>query len=297
MADGLLKAFWGSVRLYIADLDGDLGRSLVVHEPSTGNAFTLQDRGEKPDRTNAVVVFCTVPTETDHWKKRYDAFKALRDKGEAQLFVHPLHGSYIAKIGECRLMMSSETDGVTLSVEFIRDGDVVAVSDVGAGITPAAGPEAVSMAATDVDASLAELGLSSTVPAEAVVASEAWAEAEEPDSRTVFAELGSLVAKVEDEVVRLELLTDLDRWPAYRDMVILRAHLVDAAAAVASFSQQIAEYVVLRSIPARVLGAQIAGARYAEAFAKEFVLLNDLASPGLVPPGTYKVPVLTGGAR
>lgn len=297
MADGLLKAFWGSSRLYIADLDGDLGRSVVVHEPASGNAFTLQDRGEKPDRTNAVVVFCYVPTESDSWQKRYNAFKALRDKGEAQLFVHPLHGSYLAKIGECRLMMSSETDGVTLSVEFIRDGDVIAVADVGAGITPAAGPEAVAMAATDADASLAERGLSSTVPTEAAAASAAWAEAEEPDSRTVFAELGSLVAKVEEEVVRLELMTNLDNWDAFRDFTILRAHLVDAAAAVASFSQQIAEYVVLRAIPARVLGAQLAGARYAEDFAKEFVLLNDLTSPGLVPPGTYKVPVIAGGSR
>jgi prophage DNA circulation protein len=290
MASNLLKAFFGEVRLYLADLDSDVGRSLVVHEPARGDQFEVQDRGLQLRRSSCEVVFCPVPREKDHHLTRYDAFLKLIEGGKPQVFTHPIRGSYRARVGECREMLSDAQE-IRLSVEFVQVEPPIQVFNVTAGASPIAGPEAVEVEAAKADQELAAAGLASSVPAAAQSTVEGWTEGE-ADSRAVYLEAASLSSQIETDIVELELTAQLDRWPIYRQMVILRARVLDAAEASASETARVFDFLVQVATPLRVICARVYGASEAEERARQVRVLNDLRTPGLVPAGvTLKMPV------
>jgi hypothetical protein len=291
MATNLLRAFFGEVRLYLADLDSDVGRSLVVHEPARGDQFEVQDRGLQLRRASCEVVFCPVPSEKEPHLARYAAFLKLVEDGKPQVFTHPIRGSYRARVGECRETLSDANE-IRLSVEFLQIEPPVQVFDATAGAAPIAGPEAVATAAAKTDQELGAKGLSSSTPADARTTVEGWTTLGEADTRAVYLQAASISSQIEQTIATLELATSLDRWPAYRNMVLLRATVLDAAEAAASESARVFDYLVSVPTPLRVICARVYGATEAEDRARQVRQLNDLRSPGLVPAGvTLKMPV------
>jgi hypothetical protein len=298
VASGLLKAAFGSVRLYVADLDGDIGRTLVVHEPSSGEDYTIQDRGRRLERSQLELCFCPVPGETEDHLARYARFKALVDEGKPQIFVHPLHGSYRARVGDCRLMVADDT-AIRLSVEFVQVAppkDIV--RDVGAGVVPAAGPEAVEVEVVKANAELAAQGLTSSAPDEAQSTVQGWQEIDvDEDTRRVYVEATSLVDKIDADMSRLQMAVDIKRWPLYVRFILLRDKVLAAAESATAVTTQVFEFIVQVGTPLRVLCARTYGADQAEDRAREVRQLNNLREPGLVPAGTVlKMPV-PGAAR
>lgn len=294
MAENLLQAAFGTVRLYAVDVDTDIGRSLIIHTPAQGDEYTVVDHGARLERTRLEVVFCHVPGEKDDHRKRYEQFKALRDEGKPQIFVHPIHGSYRAKIGECRMMAGSQDDCIRLSVEFVAsEPPKESVRPVGAGLSPLAGPEAVAVEVALTKTELAAQGLSSSVPAEAQTTVESWEEIDlDENSRQVFVEATSQIEKIDAEISRLTLATDIKRWPLYVRFVNLRDKVLSAAEAAAAPVAQVFDYVVQAQTPLRVICARTYGADQAEAKAREVRQVNNLRDPALVPAGTVlKMPV------
>lgn len=288
MAANLLQAAFGSVKLYAVDVDTDIGRSLIVHSPAQGDEYIIEDRGARLERTRLEVVFCHVPGEKDDHRVRYDKFKALRDEGKPQIFVHPLHGSYRAKIGDCRVMAGSRDDSVRLSVEFVAsDPPKESVLPVGAGLAPIAGPEAVAVEVALAKAELAEQGLSSTVPDETLTTVEGWGELDfDEDTRKVLVEAQSTIEDIDAEISRLALAADIKRWPAYVRLVNLRDKVLSAAEAAAAPVAQVFDYVVQVPTPLRVICARVFGADQAEAEARNARQGNNLRDPAIVPAGT-----------
>lgn len=290
----LLQAAFGSVRLNATDVDTDVGRAQLVHTPAQGDDYVVQDRGRRLERARLEVVFCQVPGEKDDHHKRYKQFKALRDGGEPQIFVHPIHGAYRARIGDCRELVSSADDSIRLSVEFVpADPPKEAVSPIGVAVTPIAGPEAVAVEVALTNTELTAQGLSSTVPNSAQTTVESWSTIDlDEDTRQVYVEATSTIEKIDAEISRLQMATDIKRWPLYVRFVLLRDKVLSAAEAAAGPVAQVFEKVIDAPIPLRALCARTYGADQVDDKAREVRQMNNLRDPSLLPAGTVlKMPV------
>ncbi|MCA9678838.1 MAG: DNA circularization N-terminal domain-containing protein [Myxococcales bacterium] len=286
----LVECSFGNLRLWVADLETEGGRSVVVHEPARGDVYTVQDHGAQLSRTRAELVFVDIPGE-DPYLDRFAAWQALLASGKSQLFSHPLLGSFRAKAGACPFVIRSDARDVRVHAEFLPDEELAGVTAPGAGVAPIAGAESVEVAAESALGYLALLELESDTPAAATAAAAGWVEAEEPDPRAVFLELGSITRQIDDDVARLQLATDLGRWPAYRAMILLRANLRDCALGVTAATASTFGLVIRAAVPLRALCARIYGADEAEERARQVRQTNGLRSPALLPAGlTLQMP-------
>lgn len=290
----LLQAAFGSVRLYAVDVDTDVGRALIVHTPAQGDDYVVQDRGRRLERCRLEVLFCDVPGERDDHHKRYRQFKALRDEGKAQIFVHPFHGAYRARIGDCREAVSAENDSIRVSVEFVpAEPPKESVNPAGVAVVPLAGPEAVAVEVALTNTELTSQGLTSAAPSSAQTTVESWSEIDlDEDSRKVYVEATSTIETIDAEISRLQMATDIKRWPLYVRFVLLRDKVLAAAEAAAGPVAQVFELAVVAPTPLRALCARTYGADQADAKAREVRQMNNLRDPSLVPAGTkLKMPV------
>ena len=289
----LTRAYYGDVALYVESFSDVGGRDQVEHDPSSGDAYELQDRGPRLARTRLTVLFFWVPTEAEDHLTRYARFKKLVDAGAPQVFVHPnpAHGSYRARVGEFDPEGSSETIEIRVSVEMIQDGPASFISAAGAGDVQVATPEAVELQVDVTNAELEVAGLESDVPVEVETAASSWFDADEINPRQVLADASLQVARINNEIKRLELATHLERWPVYRAFVVLRATLLDTAQGATALTSRNRELYVKATTPLRVICARELGAADSEENARQVRLLNPDV-PAIVPAGTtLKLPV------
>jgi len=282
----MFAAKYGDLALLIArhSDDGD-GRDWVTQSPSNGDQHVLQDRGLRQRRTACEILFCDEPG-IGPYLDRFLAFRELARSNAPRLFVHPLHGAYQAVVLELSYQVEAQERCVRASCTFAALEEPKAVFDLGAGITPAAGPEQVSAQAAAADTALAAQGLSSSTPANCLATVTSWSEADDPDARAIGLEAASLAAAIDETVANLELASDLDRWESYRALIKLRYSVVQAAAAVTSETARITELTLAVAEPLRSLCARLFGARNAEEKARQVQKLNGLRTPGMIPAGT-----------
>lgn len=287
--------FGNQALLVVAFSDEGDGRDWVTQSPARGDRHLLQERGLRQSRTSVEIVFCDEPGKGDYMD-RWLAFRALASAPAPALFTHPIHGAYEAVVDDLRSAVSLPERAVRATCTFVGSEQPQAVFEIGAGVTPAAGPEQVTVLADQSNAALAAQALTSSTPQSCVATVTAWAEATDPDARAIAMEAASLAAEIDEGVAALGLATDLTRWEAYRAMINLRYAVVRAAAATTSETSQVVRYTLQAAEPLRSLCARLFGARAAEERARQVAKLNGLRTPGLVPAGTeLKLPAL--GAR
>lgn len=292
MAAELQVGKFGDIPLLITSHADDDGRDWAVQSPARGDQHVLQERGRRLQRTTCEIVFCDEPG-TATYVDRFLAFLALARDERPRLFVHPLLGSYLAIVADFSYRVDSTERSIRVSCAFVAQEPPQAVFALGAGVTAAAGPEQVSVLATKTTTELTDAKLTSTTPASCLATVQKWAELEDPDARAIALEAASLAAEIDDQVEKLELLTTLERWEAYRALVNLRYSVVKAAAAVTSESAAVTELVLTAAEPLRSICARFFGARDADERARQVAKLNGLRTPGLVPVGTrLKLPAL-----
>lgn len=278
-------ASWGGLRLYTLQTETEGGSNVVIHEPSSGGDYVVQNRGRRLAVVRMELVFCDVAGESKTYEERYTEFRRLRDTGQPQLFVHPLHGSYRAELGDCRIT-TDPGDEIRASAEFIPAETVVPVFDVGAGLAPIAGPEAAAAAARRANAELAALALEAdATTASAVETSGGWVD-DAADSRTVYLELATVIAAIDAAITDLGLATDYTRWQAYVEMIALRTAMLDAADAATSTAARVAVIVTEVAMPLIAICAREYGASQAAERAEEVARRNDLRDQLMVPAGT-----------
>ena len=271
--------------------DGD-GRDWVTQSPTIGDQHVLQDRGLRQRRTACELLFCD-EAGAGAYMDRFLAFRELARGTAPQLFVHPIHGAYEAVVADFSYEVSAQERCVRARCTFTALEEPQAVFSIGAGVAVAAGPEQVSVRSGDADTALAEQGLASTSPAACLAAVTAWAEADDPDARTIGLECASLAAQIDETIADLELATDLTRWESYRSLINLRYSIVRAAEAVTSETSRVTEYTLAVAEPLRSLCARLYGAQDAEDRARQVQKLNGIRTPGLVRAGTtLKLPAL-----
>lgn len=288
MASIYFPSSFGDVPLLIASIDTDRGRDVVIQSPSSGDEHPLNDRGRRAVIANCELLFVDQPG-LDDYLKRYDQFLALAESGESQVFTHPLDGAYLARAENVSVSAETKT-AVAVSCTFIRETPSQQVFPVGAGVSAQAGVEGVTVAATTTDAALASAGLSSSAPAACRDAVTAWSEADELDSAQVFLTAGALAARIDAEIDRLDLLSDLSLWPSFRQLVELRYQVVRAAEVFTSDVETLVDVYVATPRPLRAICVEVYGAADVEDRAEQVRKLNRIRTPARVPTGTYKFP-------
>ncbi|HEX6022559.1 MAG TPA: hypothetical protein VFZ00_11230 [Solirubrobacter sp.] len=156
MASELLECRWGKLRLFVANLDTDGSRTLVVHNRSAGDKHTVQNRGLRERRVRCQVQFDDFPGQPSPVQAAL-ALKAAKDSGEVAIFQHPLEGRFLASIGEFRSKID-ESSVISAECEFVQDGDDQPVTPTGSGAGGASGIASVTAAAETADTQLANLG-------------------------------------------------------------------------------------------------------------------------------------------
>lgn len=286
-----MPASFGGVEMLIASLSGDTGVDWAVTSPHRGDTHTIQNQGRKIRRARCEILFIDQPSLPDPYLDRYLAFEAMGNAGTPQIFVHPIHGSYLAVIEDLNHDVNADEATVRCQCVFLAVDEPVAVQNVGAGVAAMAGPEEVGVRAEAADAELAALGASSTVPASCLAQAEQWADGTSADAAQVLLEVASLTSQIDTLIDTLDLLTDYSRWAAYQSLILLRWSIVRAAQASTSEASRVVDYRVRVATPLRSLCARLYGARLAEERAAEVVQINGIRVPGLIAAGVVlKVP-------
>lgn len=295
MPPELYETSFGSVRLYVSRLSTPIGRSIVVHDPSTGDEHTIQDRGRVLATASVTLLFDWMTFDD---LSPLDRLKALRNEidDRPRIFRHPIEGSYLARIGAFDVEID-EHGVISATCEIYPAGDILTTDPAKAGMITASGVGAVSAAAMLTQAEYDALGLGGgDLPARCASTVDAWAASPDTSPRNVLVQTGALA----DELGTMSgsLDNSLDTWAAFKATIML-AEAVRAAAdlamsdAAATFVMRIGSAVALRSLLASLYGADDAQARY-----DAVLLLNDIATPALLPPGTVlSLPQLPAAAR
>lgn len=285
MADIYFNASFGDLDLLISRIDTDDGRDIAVQSPARGSRHSLQDRGAKFGRATAEILFISEPGKSS-FLERFDAFRALIAKGEPQIFSHPLVGSYRARAEGGGFGASSASKSVTYNCVFLPEDEPQPITPTGAGSAPVASPEAVAVAAARADQALAGVGLSSSVPTEAAALITSQAESEDVDPQAVFVGVATMTERINTAVRELELLTTVERWPAYQAMIGLMSAVRFAGDALTATSASLLEIRVDRALPMIAICAQVYGAELAAQRAEQATRLNRVRAPNRVPVGT-----------
>lgn len=286
----LFPASYGGVSFWFGSFDGQGGRDIVVQSPSRGDIHVLQDRGRRHRTLSSEIMFVDEP-DRDPVADRFRAFLDLSEDGEGHLFTHPILGSYLARVSDLSYSVRSDDAAITATCTFHAESEPQPILPAGAGAAPMAGLEEVTATVARAESELSAQGLPSDAPASVLAKVEGWVTAEDPDARAIYLELASASEMIDREIDRLDLLTNLDRWPVYREMIHLQYQMSRAAEAVTSDVSDVIEVTISASIPLRLLCADLYGADAADDRAHRVAQINRLRTPGLVPAGTLlKVP-------
>ena len=284
MTDSFYEAAFGPIRLWASRVSTRNGRTLVIHDPTSGDEHQVQNRGLDTQLTSCSLLFDDMDGETTTPRERFDAFLALHLSGEPQIFRHPMLGSYRATIGTFDHVLEGAV--ISVDVEFVPvgGGDAAATQSVATATAAPVGEEAVSFAAQQADDELLAVGLSTTATASAREAAAAW---QEPDVgvRRVLVDVGELTDLIDTEIVRLRLSRSLALWPAHRAMIVLGENVTNAARAATADVARLMVVRVGRPISLRALLADVFGARDVERYYRQARDLNDIPTPGWLEAG------------
>lgn len=273
---------WGDIRVWISELTTRAGRKQVVHDLSLGDVHPIQDRGADLVDTNATILFDTmVGEESIAPIDRLRAFRAQIDD-KPRLFQHPIEGTYRARVEAFEYQIRETT--ITATCRIVPAGEIAPVAPSGAAGIPIGGAGGVDAAAEAAETEFAAVDVPTTIPAAARLLSAKWATATDPNPRVVLAEMGSMTSQLGALADTLE--NDIAMWSAFKATVLLADAIRDAADAAtadtaSTMVAKIGTTVALRAFVAGIYGAELADQRY-----QQVLLLNDIANPAWLEPGT-----------
>ncbi len=279
----LFKSAWGSVELWISNIETDDGRDLVIQKYTRGNLPSVQNRGNNTKTARVTLLFDDIRGQQETGEDRLNSMIALKELGKPQLFTHPIHGTYLAEIGEF-------THAVDASGVISGSATFVAVEEVGAvtvdpvGVSLDGGTVAIDARADDLDAQLADVETESTVPALARAAGTAFDNA--ASARDVLVKLSDVSARVNQEIDDLKLAADIALWPAMRAYVEVNEAVRAAADAATGETGSLMTLRVDSPTSLRRLCSDLYGGTDADAGFADALQLNDIPTPGRIASGT-----------
>lgn len=266
------------------------GRDIVVQSPANGDIHTLADQGKRVWKSTYEVLFCQRPGQADYLE-RYEQFRDLCHDGDAHELVDPLDGSFVVRAESFAMAHDSESLMARVTVTFLEERNAPPVFPSAAGVDVGAGLESVTTAVDRTTNILDEFDLEDSpfVPSSALAEVERWTELADLgtlDSQDVFLGVSSLTAQIDSAIEVMDLKSQLDQWPVYREMIQLRYEIVRAGAALTSDADSLLEVFVAVPRPVLAICAEVYGAELARQRATEVTKINRIRTPGRVPAGT-----------
>lgn len=128
------------------------------------------------------------------------------------------------------------------------------------------------------------------VTIDARVAVTAWNEGDVPNRKIAID-----AARISDNIATMievgEFETDLALWPVYRSAILLGDAVRSAVAAATSEAPKLFVMRVLEPTALLPLAARVYGGAAATERARQIAEINDISTPGWLPPGDYRIPV------
>ncbi len=266
-------------------------REIVEHGYPRRDGADLQDMGALARRTRCEILFwerepLEGETTAGTARERFSKFQAAIHSGKAQDFVHPLTGTYRARVADFTYDASGDEDGISVSCTMIEDSTQPQRYAASGILDPYAGAAAARATADQVNAELAAAGISSTIGDDAADLADAWESDPTKSAREVNLELAAASAQIEALADEYELATDLANFPLYRRLQALNYSLRRAASLFRQAQPQTIQITVKIARPLRVIAAEIEGASKAEDHHAAMMRMNEIDDPSLIPAGT-----------
>lgn len=281
---------YGDVDLYISSLSSTGGRDLAIQSPSRGDRHLVQDRGLSTRRSRLELLFVSMPGERANYFERFQRFAAFANGEAAQIFQHPIDGSYLAKVESFSYEVDAESESIRASASFIALENTEFVFAAGNGADGSAGVESVTVAALTANDAITAAGLidpfSTTVAAETADAVTAWSVSDRLDPAQVLLEVNTLSRKIDSAIAATNYATSYEKWDAFKALTGLRFQLGRAAEVFTANTARVFDLFVDGPQPLLAICAQVYGAAQAEQMAGEVARGNRIRTPGLVPAGT-----------
>jgi len=279
----LLQCSWGRIQLWLASITTTDGRDVVITPYTRGNVPDVDDRGEPPKLARCSLLFDDFIGVSATAEDRLQDLLLLKSKGKAQLFVHPIYGSYLANIVDFDHTIVPPGI-ITAEASFVPAEEVGVFAVDPLGVSLDFTTDAIDASATELTAQLADVEDTSALPAQATAAGEAIESAE--TARDALVEVSRMSDALWDEIDEKKLALDTALWPAMKAYVML-GEAVRAGAdrrlgdGGAFMTVRIDEPQSLWRLVTDIYGADQAFARREEAMS-----LNDIPTPGAIPSGT-----------
>lgn len=299
----LYHASWGELTLDIAATQDDASRAVTINKYPHVDGADTDDMGGEPRTTSAHIIFFQRDDQDDYYE-RFTQFLALRDTGEAYAFVHPLTGTYQARIAACTYSGDANSrDTIMVDCTFVEHTTTEAIFQIGSGAPLLSAVEVVAADAAKVGAAVAAYNaanpltpVSTTVHTDALATVTAW-EATEAGIRNVNLELVAKTNQIAAEMDRLEVATNLRRFPLAATLTNLAYTLRRAAATVTAKTPRLIEITVNAPIPLMALAANTYGADQATFRYEQLLEMNDIENPARIEKGTVLRAQAPGGKR
>lgn len=295
----LFKSAYGSVRLWLSRVSTSGGRSVIVQQFTTGNVPDVRDRGDDTHTTSCAILFDEMTGDDFDPIDRLEALLALKATGKPQLFVHPIHGTYLAQLVGLEHEVD-ETGTISGSATFValeepggNGGAVTAGADAFGvvSVRPDTNVDSVDVRGKDLQSLFDTLGDGSlsSVALAAIKSQVRGADdflADASRARKILVDVSSASDQLWDEIDTLRLATDVALWPVMKAYVMLGDAVRGAADREmgdegAYMTVRVGSPVSLRRLVSDIYGASQAEVRYDEARG-----LNDIRTPARIPTGT-----------
>jgi len=278
-----LPAEIGGVSVLISSIDTSDGRDVAVLSPVRGSRHVLRDRGRKHRSARVELLFIDQPGLAPY-TQRFHLVRSMVDEPASQIFAHPLLGTYRVRISDFDHRANADSLNIEVSCTLLPEDEPTPVFPAGAGVSAAAGVEAVEVAAFEALAALDAAARESSAPDDCTTTVQGWSEASELDPQQVFLEAASRVEELNEELE--ELSADLTDWPTYRAFCVLRYQVTRAAESFTSEAERLLEVTVGQDSPLLAICAELYPASIAVERARQVAKLNRVRTPGRVPAGT-----------
>jgi len=290
MSDAWLEdmhdASFGGLAIDIISISEAFPRQLVVTEYVNRDGAKVVHARKGPRSTDVQVVF------HQNSIRRMKQFLALCD-GTPRTFIDPLTGAYTALAGDIDVAASARSrDFIELSTTFTEstldvspievEGDPVGQSE--AALADVLNVFAASSVSLDPDLE-ADPNTTMSVTDDAAEFFD-FLKSSQATQRAASLRVSALNNRIEDEIDRLELLTDVRNYPLMIAMRRLQSSARRLAESAVSTSEQITTFTVesprsLASLMADLYGAEAVTERH-----REVLELNDIRNPARLEAGS-----------
>lgn len=297
LKEGAIGSGAERVVLDILSCEDSAGRALVEHKYPHRDGADTEDMGAEARTTSLRLCFFPHAKRPDPYGDFLRLVK-LKDQGKPQKFTHPLTGTYDARVREFSFTVDpAQRDTIMVTMTVIEHSTVRAVFEAAEGSPLLSGVEEVTAASANLSAALEAEELESTVGDECVEEVSTWAE-DDLGVRDINLSVVALSNRISEETDRLDLATDIKRWPVLKAMHHLHHNVVRAAAVITARSPRFVEIRVDMTAPLLVIAARYYGASEAGDRAEQLSKLNVVRNPARVEAGTIlKAQAKTAPAR